>query len=170
VSGRHREPAAAGRHRKPPQRSHLVVPALVSVTVLGAGGVSAAAALSGGGEHAAPRPRLVPGLVVPSPQPLAPQPVTTAAAGPLPTPRPAAPKAVSPGLKLTAIGRVSWVQVVGRHHRVLFVGMLRHGRSLTFTQRPLAVTLGDAGAVRIDFNGKVYRRAGRPGQVRLFHV
>jgi len=166
MSGRHRQPSAAGRHRKPPQRSHLVVPALVTVTVLGAGGVSAAAALSGGGEHAVPRPRLVPGLVVPTPQPIAPKPIATASAAPR-SPRPAP---VAHGLKLTAVGRVSWVQVVGPHHRVLFVGMLRHGRSLTFTQRPLAVTLGDAGAVRVDYNGKVYRHAGRPGQVRLFHV
>jgi hypothetical protein len=144
----------------------MVVPALVTVTVLGAGGVSAAAALSGGGEQAVPRPRLVPGLVVPSPQPIVPHPVTTAAAAP----RISRPVPAVRGLKLTAVGRVSWVQVVGPHHRVLFVGMLRHGHSLTFTRRPLAVTLGDAGAVRVVYNGKVYRHAGRPGQVRLFHV
>jgi len=68
------------------------------------------------------------------------------------------------------VGRVSWVQVVGPHGRVLFIGMLRHGKTISFTARPLEITLGNAGAVRVVHGPAVYAHAGHNGQVKRFHV
>jgi hypothetical protein len=73
-------------------------------------------------------------------------------------------------LSLTTVGRVSWVKVVGPHGRVLFLGMLRHGKTLRYTARPLLITLGDAGAVRVQHGATIYPHAGHHGQVKTFHV
>jgi hypothetical protein len=141
--------------------------------VLGIGGVSAAAALSSGGGNDAqpvPMPKVLPDLVVqpPTTPTATPLPSASTAPAPLPTKR-AAP--VDPrALRLTVVGKVSWVKVVGPRGKVLFVGMLRHGRTLSFLQRPLTITLGDAGAVRVSRGRTVYAHAGRPGEVRVFHV
>jgi hypothetical protein len=64
---------------------------------------------------------------------------------------------------------VSWVQVT-RGARVLFQGMLRHGHRLSYRHGPLQVTLGDAGAVRLQRGNAVSNPAGRPGQVLRFSV
>lgn len=139
-----------------------MLPSLAVAAVLGIGGVGAGAALGGGGHHSTPLPRTVPTLVVtssPTPTPA----VSTPAA-----PAPAA--AVQPDFAVTVVGRVSWVGVVGPHGRVLYAGLLRHGRTLTYRQRPLTVTLGDAGAVRLVLRHRTHAHAGRPGQVLRFTV
>ena len=138
--------------------------------VLGIGGVSAGAALSGGapaggGAHrpsatlssAAPRLRVT--LSPPAP------------ATSTPTPAPAAVPSRAPALPdfaLTVVGRVSWVSVVGPHGRTLYAGLLRHGRTLSYPQRPLTVTLGDAGSVRLVLHHRVHAHAGRRGAVLRF--
>jgi hypothetical protein len=156
-----------GRHRKPPARAHFVVPVVSAVGVLGIGGVSAAAALSGGsGDDGVVMPRVVPTLVVPpvvSPSPTVVAPPSSPAAAA----HRAAPRRVFPGVTITAVSGVSWVQVVGPHGRVLYVGMLRRGHTVRFAQRPLVVTLGNAGAVRVVHGSSVIRRAGKPGEVRV---
>jgi len=68
------------------------------------------------------------------------------------------------------VGRVSWVSVVGPRGQVLYAGLLRRGRTLSYRQRPLTVTLGDAGAVRLVLHHHVHAHAGRRGQVLRFSV
>ena len=65
-------------------------------------------------------------------------------------------------------GRVSWVQVIGPHGRVLTAAIVRHGRTLTYRQRPLIVTLGDAGAVRLVLHHHAHAPAGKRGAVLRF--
>jgi hypothetical protein len=140
-----------------------VLPSLAVAAVLGIGGVGAGAALGGGGHHSTPLPRTVPTLSVrssPTPTPV----VSTPAAAP------ARAAAAQPDFAVTVVGRVSWVSVVGPHARVLYAGLLRHGRTLTYPQRPLTVTLGDAGAVRLVLHHRTQTHAGRPGQVLRFTV
>ncbi|HEU5033625.1 MAG TPA: RodZ domain-containing protein [Mycobacteriales bacterium] len=197
MPGRHRKPPprrGGGRHRQPPPRHRLAIPAIAAVVVIGAGGVGAAAAFTGGSEHPQPRAVATIGQLGP-----------TDAAGPLGSASPAAPApkvgdpapatgasptsgaitlspvVVSPGaaptrprhgsvaLGLTVTGRVSWVQVTRGSH-VLFQGMLRHGHRLTYPHGPLQVTLGDAGAVRLQLGRHVTDPAGRSGQVLRFTV
>ena len=149
------------------------MPVVSAVGVLGIGGVSAAAALSGGGGNDAqpvPMPKVLPNLVVQPPRTPMAAPVPSASTPPSPLPAKRAASVDPRALRLTIVGRVSWVQVVGPGGKVLFVGMLRHGRTLSFTQRPLTITLGDAGAVRVSRGRTVYPHAGRPGEVRVFHV
>ena len=67
-------------------------------------------------------------------------------------------------------GRVSWVQVIGPHGHVLIAAIVRHGRTLTYRQRPLVVTLGDAGAVRLTLHHHVKAPAGKRGAVLRFTV
>jgi len=62
-------------------------------------------------------------------------------------------------------GRVSWVSVLGPHGRVLYAGLLRHAHTLSYPQRPLTVTLGDAGAVRLVLHHHAKAHAGRRGEV-----
>ena len=73
-----------------------------------------------------------------------------------------------PDFAITVTGRVSWVQVVGPHNHVLIAAIVRHGRTLTFKQRPLAVTLGDAGAVRLVLHHHAHAPAGKRGAVLRF--
>jgi hypothetical protein len=75
---------------------------------------------------------------------------------------------VAPDFAITVTGRVSWVQVVGPHGRVLIAAIVRHGRTLTYKQRPLVVTLGDAGAVRLVLHHRAHEPAGARGAVLRF--
>jgi Domain of unknown function (DUF4115) len=161
VAGRHRRvrSSASARHRKPPRRGHIVLPTLAAAAILGAGGVGASAALSGGGsaDHpAATRPAGPIATLAPS---------TTPTGGATPTVAPAPRPAPVPDFAITVTGRVSWVQVIGPHGRVLIAAIVRHGRTLTYSQRPLVVTLGDAGAVRLVVHHHVKAPAGRRGAV-----
>jgi len=66
-------------------------------------------------------------------------------------------------------GRASWVRVGLPDGSTLYSGMLRHGRALSFTRRPLLVTVGDAGAVRLVLHHRLqHRTAGTAGQVLTF--
>lgn len=152
-----------------------MLPTVAAVGVLGVGGVSAAAVFTGGssGTDANPpvaRPQAVSSSVVHLPSSTAaPVPVTPTSAAPSPAVHRAV--AVNPHLlSLTTVGRVSWIKVVGPHGHVLFMGMLRHGKTLRYTARPLSITLGDAGAVRVQHGATIYAHAGRNGQVKTFHV
>jgi hypothetical protein len=61
--------------------------------------------------------------------------------------------------------------VVGPRGQVLIAAIVRHGHTLTYRQRPLAVTLGDAGAVRLVLHHHAQAHAaGRRGQVLRFTV
>ena len=60
--------------------------------------------------------------------------------------------------------------MTGPRGRVLFAGIARHGRTLTYRQRPLVVTLGDAGAVRLVLHHRVKAPAGKRGAVLRFTV
>jgi hypothetical protein len=62
------------------------------------------------------------------------------------------------------------VQVLGPHRRVLIARIVRHGHTISYPQRPLFVTLGDAGAVRLVLHHHAGARAGKPGQVLRFTV
>lgn len=73
-----------------------------------------------------------------------------------------------PDFAITVTGRLCWIQVVGPRGHVLIAAIVRHGRTLTYKQRPLAVTLGDAGAVRLVLHHHVHARAGKRGQVLRF--
>ena len=122
--------------------------------------------LSGGDGHssAPTAPRVVPPLAASSPT--TPTGSSAAATPANPVARPSA--TTLPDFALTVVGRVSWISVVGPRGRVLYAGLLRHGRTLSYSQRPLTITLGDAGAVRLVAHHKVRPHAGRPGQVLLF--
>ena len=142
-----------------------MLPSLAVAAVLGIGGVSAGAVLGSDGHHSSPLPRPLPSLHVATPTPSR----TAGSAAPAaatPTARPAA----LPDFAITVTGRVSWVGVVGPHGRALYAGLLRHGKTLSYAQRPLTVTLGDAGAVRLVLHHRAQARAGRPGQVLRFTV
>ena len=141
-----------------------MLPSLAVAAVLGIGGVGAGAVLVSSDGHpsdpsAATVRRVVPPVSVTSPHPSTPAPPVTSA----PAPPARAPR--TPDFAVTVVGRVSWVSVVGPHGRVLYAGLLRHGRSLSYAQRPLTVTLGDAGAVQLVLHHKVRPHAGRRGQV-----
>jgi hypothetical protein len=167
VAGRHRRTPAQGRHRKPPQRGHVLVPAVAVAAVLSIGGVGASAALSSNGT---PKPRPAPTTAAPIPTP--PQanaptpapPAVTATSPAAPAPRPL------PDFAITVTRSLSWVQVVGPRGRVLFAGFLRRGRTLSYSQRPLTVTLGDAGVVRLVVHHHARYPAGRRGAVLHFVV
>jgi hypothetical protein len=73
-------------------------------------------------------------------------------------------------LALTVVGHASWIRVVGPHDHVLYIGIARHGKTLRFVARPLTITLGNAGAVRVAHGRTVLRHAGRAGQVRTLHI
>jgi hypothetical protein len=168
VAGRHRKvhSSASPRHRKPPRRGHVLLPTLAAAAILGVGGVGASAALSGGGDHPAGTPRVVQ-PVVPTPVSISPSPVvtTTPPAAVVPAAKPL------PDFAITVTGRACWIQVVGPRGRVLIASVVHHGRTVTFPQRPLVVTLGDAGAARLVLHHhKQTHPAGRRGQVIRFTV
>jgi len=164
VAGRHRRVrpiTGHGRHRIPPRRGHVVLPGLAVAAVLGVGGVSAGAVLGGGHPAARTAPVASPRPVGTSTSavPVAPAPVASTATG--------APVKPVPDFAVTVTGRVCWVQIVAPRGRVLYAGLLRHGRTLTYLQRPLQVTLGDAGAVRLVLHHHA-KPAGHRGQVLRF--
>jgi hypothetical protein len=104
-----------------------------------------------------------------------PTPATTPASTPTSTPSPTPTSSiVNAGsladFAITVTGKASWVQVVGPRGGVLYAGMLRHGHTLTYPQRPLRVTLGDAGAVRLVLHHRATAHAGKRGQVLRFTV
>ena len=146
-----------------------MLPSLAVAAVLGIGGVSAGAVLYSGGSHepAGTLPRAVPTVAASSPpSPASPTGPSAPMASSTPAVRPSA--TTLPDFALTVVGHVSWVSVVGPHGHVLYAGLLRHGRTLSYSQRPLTVTLGDAGAVRLIAHHKVRAHAGHPGQVLRF--
>lgn len=166
MAGRHRRvrSGAPPRHRKPPRRGHVAVPSLAAAAILGIGGVGASAALSSGGGHSAARPTLPRPVVTASSQPPAP-----AASRPATPPAPAARPL--PDFAIRVTGRACWVEVTGPRGHVLIAAIVRHGRTVSFGARPLAVTLGDAGAVRLVLHHHAQAHApGRPGQVLRFTV
>jgi hypothetical protein len=171
MAGRHRRVrpvTGRGRHRNPPRRGHIVLPSLAVAAVLGIGGVSAGAVLGAGHGTSADvvpvgQPRV---SVSASSAPSAP----AQAAAPAPVASTASPVHVrpAPDFAVTVTGRVCWVQVVGPGGRTLYAGLLRHGRTLSFAQRPLQVTLGNAGAVRLVLHHRAHAHAGKQGQVLQF--
>ena len=172
MAGRHRRvrSSAPARHRKPPRRGHIALPSLAAAAILGIGGVGASAALSGGDGH----PTAAPPVAHPAPAtPLATSsPTIGPSSAPSAASAPSSPTAAPvPDFAITVTGRVCWIQVVGPHGRVLLAAIVRHGRTVNYPQRPLLVTLGDAGAVRLVLRHHVQAHApGRPGQVLLFTV
>jgi Domain of unknown function (DUF4115) len=176
MAGRHRASdrrRPAGRHRVQPARSRWVAPVLVTTVVVAAGGVSAAAALIATGPATGQGASFATPPGAASTPPAGARPTTattrvpsvpvkpTATVAPKPTPSKQLPL---PDFAVTVTGRYSWVEVDGPTG-TLFVGMLRHGRTLSYTVRPLAVTIGDAGAVRLVWHHHVHAPAGRPGEV-----
>jgi hypothetical protein len=162
MSGRHRKPAARrgnGRHRRAPASARWIAPALVSVLVLGAGGITAYAALTARTGDGSPRPAATPA------SPTAPGPVPTSPAPTAQRPRPSPATHPAPALALAVTGRVSWIEVTRSNGQVLFSGLLRHGRHLAYATGGLRLVIGDAGAVRLVRHGRVTAPAGRPGQV-----
>ena len=147
-----------------------MLPSLAVAAVLGIGGVSAGAVLGGGDSGGAARhPAGALGRGVPTlPTTPSTAPSASATATPTPSAVPARAAAPLPDFALTVVGRVSWVSVVGPRGRVLYAGLLRHGRTLSYPQRPLTVTLGDAGAVRLVLHHHRHARAGRQGAVLRF--
>ena len=146
------------------------MPSLAVAAVLGIGGVSAGAALGvgSGGSGGHPTSNVL-GRAAPSLR-VTLSPPASASAAPTTAPAPARTPAALPDFALTVVGRVSWVTVAGPHGRVLYAGLLRHGRTVSYRQRPLTVTLGDAGAVRLVLHHRVHARAGRRGAVLRFTV
>lgn len=168
MAGRHRKQRVStpARHRKPPRRGHIVVPTLAAAAILGVGGVGASAALSGGGgdHNSAGRAPIPVATSAPSSAP-------TVGVTPSATPAvtPATSRTVTvPDFAITVTGRLSWVQVIGPHGHVLVAAIVRHGRTLTYRQRPLAVTIGDAGAVRLVLHHHAHAPAGKRGAVLRF--
>ena len=107
----------------------------------------------------------------PSTAPTGPAAVRTAAPTTAPSSAPTTASAAAlPDFALTVVRSVSWVQVVGPRGRVLYAGILRHGHTLTYPQRPLTVTIGDAGVVRLVLNHHAHMPAGRRGAVLRFVV
>ena len=74
----------------------------------------------------------------------------------------------TPDFAITVTGRASWVEVIGPRGHVLVAAILRHGRTLTYRQRPLVVTIGDAGAVRLVLHHHAHAPAGKRGAVLRF--
>lgn len=119
-----------------------------------------AAAIGSGHEvHDLAKPRTLPTVPLPAPS-------STPTVTPTSVPAPAQ----LPWFSVTAIGRMAWVQILGGHRQVLYSGMLRHGRTVGFNQRPLQVTIGDAGAVRLVVRHHARTPAGKPGAVLSFSV
>jgi hypothetical protein len=163
MSGRHRKSATrrgSGRHRRAPAHAPWIAPALVSLLVLGAGGITAYAALTARTSDGPARPAPIAdaaGPTAPAPAPSLPTPT---AHRPPPTTR-----QPEPALALTITGRVSWIEVTRTNGRALFSGLLRHGRRLVYPTGGLRLVIGNAGAVRLVRHGRVTAPAGRPGQV-----
>jgi hypothetical protein len=65
---------------------------------------------------------------------------------------------------------VSWVEVTRPGGKVLYSGLLRHGREVVVRRGPASAVIGDAGAVRLSRHGHVTNPAGRPGEVRVVRV
>jgi hypothetical protein len=178
VSGRHRrEPGAAGRHRHgvhraAARRGHVVLPTLAVAALAGVGGLGASAALSTAPDH--PATRLARVIDTPVPLPLPFGSVPRPAPAVVPARQPAHPSAqpsttVLPDFALRVTGSVAWVRVVSGGGHVLYEGMLRAGRSLTFATRPLVVTVGNGGAVRLVLHHRLQAAAaGRSGQIVRF--
>ena len=145
------------------------MPALAVAAVLGVGGVAAAAALSGNGTPHS-EPAATPAAT--STAPVIPPPTSPTAPATTRSPlAPTTPTATKPGgadFSVNVVRGISWVQVVGPGGHVLFAGVLRHGRTLSYPQRPLRVTIGDAGAVRLVLHHRAHDPAGRRGAVLRF--
>jgi hypothetical protein len=150
----------------------MVLPAIGTVVLLGAGGVAAAAAITGGGaDRPAPQVQAtatsLPSATSPSPS------GTVTAPSPSPSPSataPSRPHRPPPALAISTTGTVSWLEVTRPDGRLIFTGMLRHGRSVVVRSGPVHAVIGDAGAVRLARNGKVKEPAGRPHQVLVIDV
>jgi hypothetical protein len=73
-------------------------------------------------------------------------------------------------LVLTVTGAASYLEVRAGAAVVLPGAVYPHGRRFAFDQGTLTVTVGDAGAVRLEAFRTVRAPAGRPGQVLRFTV
>jgi hypothetical protein len=180
VAGRHRGPRRGpGRHRRQRQTSRWAGPALAAVVILGVGGVGAVNAIL---DHGTDRPpsggptTAVLGERATSPAAPSVTPTTapaTPSASPSAAPTHAAQprRAALPWFAVTVTGRVAWVSVTRPDGHVLAQGLMRHGRSVRFPhRRPLAVVIGDAGAVRLVLRHHAHSPAGHRGQVLRFTV
>jgi hypothetical protein len=142
----------------------------VLVLVLGAGGVGAHALTSSNGSspQSVPTARSSTSGATPTLTPPAPGPSATPTPSSSPTPRQRQHRA--PALTLAITGGVSWIEVGRPTGRVLFRGLLRHGRRLTYVGGPLTLVIGDAGAVRLVRHGHITQPAGRPGEVLRLRI
>ena len=171
MAGRHRNTRQSnrGRHRKPPQRQRVIVPAVTSLAVFGAGGVAIAHAVS----DQPSRPTAGASVVHSNDDKLFPS------APILPTPsvlslhvvraHHAKPHHVPPALRIVDVHGPCYVEVT-RSGRLVKRMIMRQGHQLTFRQHGLHVVLGNAGAVRLRVNGHHAVRGGHIGQVRIFRV
>jgi hypothetical protein len=179
VAGKHRKnPHHRGRHRKPPSVAQRALPAGTAVAVIAAGAIVFTQGFADGStSDGNPRP------TASSPAPVEPPPSVLA----LHLERPSTvhhkvvvhqPKAqhqprhhpAAYSLLIADTGPDCYVQVTNRHGKLL-VRRILHGRQhLHFRQHGLNVVLGNAGAVRVAVNGERFRRAGRSGEVRRFHI
>jgi hypothetical protein len=184
MSGRHRSGPAPrrGRHRRPPSRQRLIVPALAATVVLGGSGTALGFAVGGPSDTGGVATPVVSPFAAPARLSNAPviDPTPSIAA----TASPGAPQPVTrpthrahhahPGpadtLALRVTGSASWVQVLTRGDHVLVRRILHHGQHLSYHQHGLNVVLGDAGAVRMSIAGRPPHRAGSSGEVVHFHV
>jgi len=145
---------------------HVVLPVLAVAAVLSLGGVGASAALSSGGAHPHPVPTATPapGRTSPVATPFGGAPSTVGPSS-ITSTAPAEQRTATADFAVTATRGIAWVQVIGPHGRVLYAGLLRRGHTLSYPQRPLTVTIGDAGAVRLVLHHHAHNPAGRRGAV-----
>jgi Domain of unknown function (DUF4115) len=179
MSGRHRRSATArrGRHRRPPPRGRLIVPALAATVVLGGGGTALGFAVGGpGGSTVTPQITPFAAPVVLSTAPVVdPTPSVSATSTRAPQPTPSHPakaahRRPTDTLILRVTGSESYVQVATWNNHLLVQRILHHGQRLAYHQHGLRVVLGNAGAVRLRIAGHSSHVAGRLGEVRHFRV
>jgi hypothetical protein len=181
MSGRHRGGPAPrrGRHRRPPSRQRLIVPALAATVVLGGSGTALGFAVGGpGGGTVTPQatPFAAPAVLSLAPN-IDPTPSIAATPGPNLVPTPAASHKPKPAhvrptdtLALKVTGSASYVEVMTWNNHLLVRRILHHDQRLAYHQHGLRVVLGNAGAVRMSIHGRPAHRAGKPGEVLRFRV
>lgn len=159
-----------GRHRKPPQRQRVIVPAVTTVAVFSVGGVAIAHAVSDdpsrgdAGVAVAHSNYVLPTIrIVPQPS-QAPRPSAVK-----PHHVQAKPHHVPPALRIVDVHGPCYVQVT-RNGKLLTRKIIRQGRQLSYAQHGLHVVLGNAGAVKLSVNGHKAVPGGHIGQVRVFRV
>ncbi len=172
MAGRHRKSRQShrGRHRKPPQRQRIVIPAVAGVAVLSAGSVALASAVGGASSPRHPAASAGSVVVRSVPLPSFPVPPRTSQTTSTPATKPVHhATAMPPVLLIDDVHGPCYVQV-SRRGTVLTRTILRQGKHLVFRRHGLDVVLGNAGAVRMRISGHHAIRPGAFGQVRVFRV